>query len=47
MQLDFALNGGELPGATATAVRVVNAIPAVCAADPGILSALDLVVPAG
>jgi hypothetical protein len=47
VQLDFALNGGELPGSAATAARVVNAIPAVCAADPGILSALDLVVAAG
>ena len=47
VQLDFALNGGELPGAAATAARVVNSIPAVCAADPGILSALDLVVAAG
>lgn len=44
--LDFALNGGELPGSTATAARVVNAIPAVCAASPGVLSALDLVVTA-
>jgi 2,4-diaminopentanoate dehydrogenase len=47
VQLDFALNGGELPGSAATAARVVNAIPAVCAADPGVLSALDLVVAAG
>ena len=46
VQLDFALNGGELPGSTATAARVVNAIPAVCAAKPGVLSALDLVVAA-
>ncbi|OBI48095.1 hypothetical protein A5707_18460 [Mycobacterium kyorinense] len=46
VQLDSALNGGELPGSTATAARVVNAIPAVCAANPGILSALDLVVTA-
>jgi 2,4-diaminopentanoate dehydrogenase len=46
VQVDFALNGGDLPGATATAARVVNAIPAVCAADPGLLSALDLVVAA-
>ncbi|WP_156623013.1 hypothetical protein [Mycobacterium sp. 1164966.3] len=46
VQVDFALNGGELPGSSATAARVVNAIPAVCAAKPGILSALDLVVPA-
>jgi 2,4-diaminopentanoate dehydrogenase len=46
VQVDFALNGGELPGADATAARVVNAIPGVCAAAPGILSGLDLVVPA-
>lgn len=44
VQLDFALNGGELPGSTATAARVVNAIPTVCAASPGVLSALDVVV---
>jgi 2,4-diaminopentanoate dehydrogenase len=46
VQLDFALNGGELPGSTATAARVLNAIPAVCRANPGVLSALDLVVAA-
>jgi hypothetical protein len=46
VQLDFALNGGELPGSTATAARVLNAIPAVCGANPGVLSALDLVVAA-
>lgn len=46
LQLDFALNGGELPGSTATAARVLNAIPVVCAADPGVLSALDVVVAA-
>jgi hypothetical protein len=44
IQLDFALNGGDLPGSTATAARVVNAIPTVCAAPPGILSALDVVI---
>jgi hypothetical protein len=44
VQVDFALNGGDLPGSTATAARVINAIPAVCAAKPGILSSLDLVV---
>ncbi|MEB4211422.1 hypothetical protein [Mycobacterium sp. 94-17] len=44
VQLEFALNGGDLPGSTATAVRVLNAIPSVCAAKPGILSALDVVV---
>ena len=46
VQVDFSLNGGELPGSVATAARAVNAIPSVCAASPGILSALDLVVPA-
>jgi 4-hydroxy-tetrahydrodipicolinate reductase len=30
------------PGVIGTAGRLVNAIPAVCAADPGMLSALDL-----
>lgn len=44
VQVDFALNGGDLPGSTATAARVLNAIPLVCAAKPGILSALDVVV---
>ncbi len=37
-------NGG---GCLATGMRVFNAIPAVCAAKPGILSALDLPVIAG
>lgn len=46
VQLDFALNGGELPGSTATAARVLNAVPAVCGAEPGVLSALDVVVAA-
>ena len=46
VQVDFALNGGELPGSEATAARAVNAIPALCAANPGILSGLDLVVAA-
>jgi 5,10-methylenetetrahydromethanopterin reductase len=46
VQLDFALKGGELPGSTATAARVINAIPAVCAANPGVLGALDIVVAA-
>lgn len=44
VQVDFALNDCELPGSAATAARVVNAIPAICAAGPGVLSALDLVV---
>jgi 2,4-diaminopentanoate dehydrogenase len=46
VQVDFALNGGDLPGSAATVARVLNAIPAVCAAQPGILSSLDLVVTA-
>ncbi|WP_139273315.1 hypothetical protein [Mycobacterium paraffinicum] len=46
VQVDFALNGGDLPGSAATAARVVNAIPAVCTASPGVLSALDLIVTA-
>jgi 4-hydroxy-tetrahydrodipicolinate reductase len=29
-------------GVVLTATRIVNAIPAVCAASPGLLSALDL-----
>jgi 4-hydroxy-tetrahydrodipicolinate reductase len=29
-------------GVTATAMRVINAMPAVCAAKPGMLSTLDL-----
>lgn len=44
VQLDFSLNGGDLPGSAATAARVVNAIPAVHRAQPGLLSSLDLVV---
>jgi hypothetical protein len=31
-------------GLVATALRVLNAIPAVCAAKPGVLSILDLPV---
>jgi 2,4-diaminopentanoate dehydrogenase len=34
---------GVLPGVEATAARVVNSIPAVCAAPPGVYGALDLV----
>ena len=33
--------GGD-PGVIGTAGRIVNAIPAVCAAPPGLLSVLDL-----
>lgn len=38
------LDGGELPGADATATRAINAIAAVCNARTGVHSALDLVV---
>jgi hypothetical protein len=34
---------GVLPGVEATAARVVNSIPAVCAANPGVYSALELI----
>jgi hypothetical protein len=34
---------GVLPGAEATAARVVNSIPAVCAAAPGVYGALELI----
>ncbi|CAM2910601.1 hypothetical protein BST27_10395 [Mycobacterium intermedium] len=44
VEVDFALYGDKLPGSAATAARVVNAIPAVCAARPGVLSGLELVV---
>ncbi|MFI5394950.1 MAG: dihydrodipicolinate reductase [Candidatus Binatia bacterium] len=44
--LDCALQGDDgdhnTGGVTATAMRVVNSIPAVCAAKPGLLSTLDL-----
>jgi len=42
VRVDFALDGGGLPGSDATVARVVNAIGAVCAATPGVHSALDL-----
>jgi|SRR5271166_1180187 len=42
--VDLALAGSPLPGADATAARVVNSIAAVCAAEPGIYGALDLAV---
>lgn len=44
VNLDLALDGSPLPGVDATAARVVNAIAAVCAADPGVYSALDLAI---
>jgi len=44
LTLDLALKGGAFGrgGVLATAMRVVNAIPAVCAAPPGLVTALDL-----
>jgi 2,4-diaminopentanoate dehydrogenase len=42
VNVDLALEGSPLPGVDATAARVVNAIGAVCAADPGVYGALDL-----
>jgi hypothetical protein len=42
VSVDFTLDGNKLPGVDATAARVVNAIDAVCAADPGVYGALDL-----
>ena len=44
LHFDFADEHGDLAvgGVLLTATRLVNAIPAVCAARPGLLSALDL-----
>jgi 4-hydroxy-tetrahydrodipicolinate reductase len=44
LTLELALSGGSLGrgGVLATAMRVVNAIPAVCAAPAGLVTALDL-----
>jgi hypothetical protein len=40
-------DGISLPGPASTAARAVNAIPALCAASPGIKTALDLPLFAG
>lgn len=44
MELSIVGEGGDHNdgGLLTTAMRVLNAVPAVCAADPGLLSALDL-----
>ena len=46
MQCDLQLVGEDgdenTAGLVATAMRVLNAVPAVCAAPPGVLSTLDL-----
>jgi 4-hydroxy-tetrahydrodipicolinate reductase len=44
---DPATGDGNLGGCLATGMRAFNAIPAVCAALPGILSTLDLPLIAG
>ncbi len=44
---DPATGDGNAGGCLATGMRVVNAIPAVCAAPPGIVSTLDLPLIAG
>jgi hypothetical protein len=44
VSVQLELDGGELPGADATATRALNAIRAVCNATPTVHSALDLVV---
>ena len=43
-ELEFEDEKGDhaVGGVILTATRIVNAIPAVCAAAPGLLSALDL-----
>jgi 4-hydroxy-tetrahydrodipicolinate reductase len=43
-EFEFADEHGDhaVGGVLLTATRLVNAIPAVCAAPPGLLSALDL-----
>ncbi len=43
-EFEFADEHGDhaVGGVVLTATRVVNTIPAVCQADPGLLSALDL-----
>ena len=48
-ELTTAGDGGDenSGGLIVTAMRLVNAIPAVCAADPGLLSPLDVGIPTG
>jgi 4-hydroxy-tetrahydrodipicolinate reductase len=44
--LDFEMMGEDgdhnTGGLVATGMRIINAIPAVCAAPPGVISTLDL-----
>ncbi len=44
LTLDLSLKAGALGrgGVLATAMRIVNAIPAVCDAPPGLITTLDL-----
>jgi 4-hydroxy-tetrahydrodipicolinate reductase len=46
MQLDFVHHGEagdhNVSGMITTAQRLVNAVPAVCAAEPGLVTVLDL-----
>lgn len=50
MRCELSLEGEDgdhnTGGLVATAARILNAIPAVCAAEPGVLSALDLPIAA-
>lgn len=46
IRVDLGIDG-DLPGAEATAARVVNSIAALCAAEPGVYSALELIPRAG
>jgi 4-hydroxy-tetrahydrodipicolinate reductase len=47
LQIGFASDDHNIDGCVATAMRVVNAIPAVCAAPPGLKTWLDLPLFAG
>ncbi|MFQ5514059.1 MAG: hypothetical protein ACE5FG_06425 [Myxococcota bacterium] len=42
LEVGFASEDHNIDGCAATAMRAVNAIPAVCAAEPGLKSCLDL-----
>jgi hypothetical protein len=44
VECQLTLSGSDQPGVDATAARVLNAIGATCAANPGLHSALDLAV---
>jgi len=47
LQIGFKSRDHNIDGCVATAMRLVNAIPAVCQASPGVKSALDLPLIAG